>query len=121
RTATLGVRVEPVGDPTAVLDAMARLAAAREVVVVLGETYEDGLLAEDAQRGEELLGLLDRAAQVALGVEDEERCSDARHVRQRRPLDELVAVAPRRRVAHLVLPEVPADVARAERRHVVRD
>src|SRR5258707_6002303 len=35
--------------------------------------------------------------------------------------DELVGVAPRRRVAHLVLPEVPADVARPERADVVAD
>src|SRR5216110_3766604 len=73
RTRTSGVRVEPVGDPARVLDAVFRLPAARQIVVVLGETDEDGFLAEHLQRGEELLGLLDRTAQIALGMEDEER------------------------------------------------
>jgi len=66
------VRVEPVGDPTSVLDAMLRLPATREVVIVLGEPHEDSFLPEHLQCGEELLRLLDRATQVALGVEDEE-------------------------------------------------
>src|SRR2546430_12056632 len=72
RTRTSGVRVEPVGDPARVLDAVFRLPAARQIVVVLGEPHEDGLLAEHLQRGKELLGLLDRAAQMPLRVKDEE-------------------------------------------------
>src|SRR5207245_910778 len=56
----LRVRVEPVGDAPRVLDAVARLSAAREVVVVLGKAYELRLDAVQAERGEELLGLLDR-------------------------------------------------------------
>src|SRR5437660_1057549 len=62
RTATSGVRVEPVGDPARVLDAVLRFPAAREVVIVLGKPHENSLLAEHLQRGEELLGLLDRTA-----------------------------------------------------------
>src|SRR2546430_16187569 len=120
RTPISGVRVEPVGDPASVLDAMLRLAAAREIVVVLREPHEHGLLAEDLQGGEQLLGLLDRAAQVSLCVEDEERRLHAGHVGERRTEDELLAPTPRRGIPHLVLPEMPSDVARAERRTDVR-
>src|SRR6185503_21208670 len=80
RTRRSGVRVEPVRDAPRVLDAVARLAAAREVVVVLGESDELRLDAVEAQGGEELLGLLDRAPEVALGMEDEERRFHLRRV-----------------------------------------
>src|SRR5207244_8580265 len=53
RTPMSGVRVEPVGDPARVLDAVFRFPAAREVVVVFGEPNEDRFLAEHLQRGEE--------------------------------------------------------------------
>src|SRR4029077_17911365 len=112
RTATSGVRVEPVGETARVLHAMLRLSASRQIVGVLREAYEDRFFAEHLERGEELLCLLDRAAQIALGVEDEERRLDVCDIRERRAEDQLLAVAPRGRVAHLVLPEVPADVAR---------
>src|SRR5688500_5916826 len=46
RAAELRVRVEPVGDAAAVLHAVPRLAATREVVVVIGEANEDRLLAQ---------------------------------------------------------------------------
>src|SRR6266566_7743874 len=121
RTPMSGVRVEPVGDPARVLDAVFRFPTAREVVVVFGEPDEDRFLAEHLQRGEELLRLLDRTAEVALGVKDEERRFHVGDIRERRAEDELLAVAPRRRIPHLVLPEMPADVARAERGDVVRD
>src|SRR2546426_642442 len=121
RTRTSGVRVEPVGDPAAVLDTMFRFASTSEVVVVFREAHEDRLLAQDLERDEELLGLLDRAAEIALRVEDEERRLHLGHVGQRRTLDQLLAPTPRRRIPHLVLPEVPADVARPERGDVVRD
>src|SRR3989440_701241 len=121
RTAISGVRVEPVGDPARVLGTVLRLPTSREVMVVLGEPDEDGFLTQNLQRGEELLGLLDRAAQVALSVKDEEWRLHVRHVGERRAEDELLGVAPRRGVAHLVLPEMPADVARAECRDVVGD
>src|SRR5687767_15387194 len=114
------MRVEPVNDAAAVIDPVARLAAACEVVVVVLVADEDGLLAEHLQRDEELLGLLDGAAEVALGVKDEQRRLHVLDVGERRALDELLRIAPRRR-AVLALPEVPPDVARAERRDVVAD
>src|SRR5947207_2134534 len=95
RTPTSGVRVEPVGDPARVLDTVLGFSAAREVVVVLGETDEDGFFAEHLQRGEELLRLLDRAAQIALRVEDEERRLHVGHIGEWRTEDELVGIAPR--------------------------
>src|SRR5438552_18069823 len=94
RTPISGVRVEPVGDPASVLDAMLRLAAAREIVVVLREPHEHGLLAEDLQGGEPLLGLLDRAAHVSLCVDDQNRCPPAAHVRARRMAAPLLAPTP---------------------------
>src|SRR5437867_5565769 len=121
RTPMSGVRVEPVGDPAHVLDAVLRLPAAREVVVVLGEPYENGLFAQHLQRGEQLLSLLDGTAEVSLRVKDEERRLHVRDVGQRRAEDELLAPLPWRGVAHLVLPEVPPNVARTERGDVVRD
>src|SRR5688572_6779466 len=95
------VRVEPVGNPAAVLDAMRRLAAAGEIVVVLGKTHEDGFLPKDLQRNEELLRLLDRTTKVTLRVKDEKRRLDVLHVRERRALHGLLAVLPRRGIAHL--------------------
>src|SRR5438552_9409764 len=115
RTRMSGVRVEPVGDPASVLDAMLRLPTAGKVVVVLREPYEHGLLPEDLQGREQLLGLLNRAAQVSFGMEDEKRRLHAGHVGEWRTEYELLAAAPRGRIAHLVLPEVPSDVARTER------
>src|SRR5437867_11625273 len=90
RTPMSGVRVEPVGDPARVLDAMLRLAAARAVVVVLRKRHKNSFLAEHLQRGEQLLGLLDGAAEVSLRVEDEERRLHVRDIGQRRAEDELL-------------------------------
>src|SRR2546426_7738976 len=113
------MRVEPVGDAAAVLDAVRRLPAPREVVIVLGEAHEDGLSAEDLQRDEELLGLFDRTAEIALGVKDQERRLHLVDVREGRAIDQLLTVTPWGGTAHLMLPEMPADVARAERGNVV--
>src|ERR671934_1152960 len=90
RTRTSGVRVEPIGDAARVLDAVLRLSAARQVVVVLREADEDCFLAEHLERGEELLGLLDRAAEVALGVKDQERRLHVRDIGERRAEHELL-------------------------------
>jgi hypothetical protein len=79
----LRVCVEPVGDAFRVLDAIARFATAGEVVVVLGKADERRFHAVPAERDEELLGLLDRAAKIALRVKDEERRLDLRHVCER--------------------------------------
>src|SRR2546423_6355870 len=96
RTAISGVRVEPVGDPARVLGTVLRLPTPREVMVVLGEPDEDGLLTQHLQRGEELLGLLDRAPQISLRVEDEEWRLHVRHAGERRAEDGLLGAAPRR-------------------------
>src|SRR5438876_3937125 len=121
RMRTSGMRVEPVRDAARVVDPVLRLAAAGELVRVVLVAHEDGFLAEHLQRDEELLGLLDRTAVILLGVEDEERRLHVREVGERRMRAELLRVAPRRRITHLVLPEVPADIARPERADVVAD
>src|SRR2546430_15962942 len=94
RTPISGVRVEPVNDPARVLDAVFRFPAARQVVVVFWEPYKNGFLAEHLERGEELLGLLDRAAEVALRVEDEEGRLHISDLGQRRPADQSLPVPP---------------------------
>src|SRR5262245_57767111 len=68
---------EPVQDEPEALQAVAGLARARELVVLVREADEEHVLAELLERDEELLGLLDGAAEVVLGVDDEER---SRHV-----------------------------------------
>src|SRR5207244_12283320 len=88
------MRVEPVGDSAAVLDAVRRLPTPREVVIVLGEADEDGLLAEHVQRDEEVLGRFDRTAEVALGVKNKQRRVERVDVREGRALDEILSVPP---------------------------
>src|SRR5712692_6801662 len=66
---TSAVAIEPVRDAAGVVDPVLRLAAAGELVRVVLIADEDRLLAEDLERDEELLGLLDRAAVVLLGVQ----------------------------------------------------
>src|SRR5437879_8699721 len=93
RTPTSAVCVEPVGDPPGVLDTVFRFTTTGEVMIVLGETHENGLFPEDLERREELLGLFDRTPQIPLRVEDQERRLHVRHVGQRRAEDELFALA----------------------------
>ena len=88
---------EPVEDDAEALEAVARLAGPRQLVVLVGEAHEHDLLPELLQRDEELLGLLDRAAEVVLGVHDQERRADVARVGQRRALQVAVEVVPRRR------------------------
>src|SRR5438874_13319525 len=121
RTPTSGVRVEPVGDAPRVFDAVLGFPATREVVVVLGEPDKEGFLAEHLERREELVGLLDRAAQIALRVEDEERRLHVGDIGKRRAEDQFLGVTPRCCIPHLMLPEVPPDIARTECGDVVRD
>src|SRR5688572_31062030 len=84
------MRVEPVNDAAAVVDPVARLAASREVVVVVLVADEDRLFAEHLQRDEELLGLLDGAAEVALGVKDEQRRPQVLDIGERRAVADLL-------------------------------
>src|SRR5207302_203979 len=82
----LGLQVlrEPVEDEAEAVAAMAGLAGAAHLVVLVGEAHEQHLAPQLLQHDEQLLRLLDRAAQVVLGVEDEERCADVRRVGERR-------------------------------------
>src|SRR6266550_2617657 len=78
-----GVGIEPVGDASGVIDPVLRLAPAGQIVRVVLVADEDRLLAEDLERDEELLGLLDRAAEVLLRMEDEQGRRDVLDVRER--------------------------------------
>src|SRR4051794_3830649 len=64
-----------------------------------------------------MLSLLDRAAQVALRMEDQDRRLDLRPVRRRRLLDERLDVLPE--CAAELPVEYPEEVARAEHRDEV--
>src|SRR5262249_20974512 len=96
------------------LDAVSRTAQRRERVALPREPYERHVLAEFLERHEELLGLIDRAAQIVLGVDQEERGLDIPDVGQRRALDVPRRVFPGK--AATALADVPdmADVAGAE-------
>ena len=88
-------------------------------MALAGEAQHLDLLAEQAEQCEEVLALLDVAAEVALGVDDEERRLDLPRVGRRRHLQPLVDVLPHR-PAELPL-EDPEHVARAEGAHQVVD
>src|SRR5439155_8267661 len=81
------VPLEPADDPAQALQAVEGLAAARELVALVREADELHLAAQVFQRREELLALLDRATQVALRVDDEERRGDLGDVRERRAVE----------------------------------
>src|SRR5262245_9389441 len=81
------------------------------------ETYKLRLAPQILQRGEELLPLTDRAAQVLVAVQDQERRVDVLDVGQRREVARAFGVAPGND-ADLVL-KPPADVARPEERRDV--
>ena len=71
--AGLQVAVEELEDELGALDAVLGAAAAGELVVLAGEAVVLDLPTHHAQRDPELVGLLDRAADVLLTVDDEER------------------------------------------------
>src|SRR5260370_27679712 len=72
----------------------ARMAATREVVRLLLEAHEPGLAAQVFERGEQLLTLADRAAQIVVAVQDQERCVDVGHVGDRRVLHQQLQTLP---------------------------
>lgn len=89
------------------------MAATREAVALALEAHKLYLAAQPFQGGEELLGLLDIAAQVLLAVQDQQRRVDVLYVRNGRELHVTLQVVPRRRLK-LVVGEDPAEVATAE-------
>ena len=84
RSVAVQVPVEPVDLPVDALDEVLRLAGAREVVVLAREEHDLARHAEVLQRAEPLLALLDRHAEVVVGVQDQRRRLDVLHVLQRR-------------------------------------
>ena len=74
--AVLQLAAEEVEDELGPLDPVPRRARAGQLVALGREAVVLLLLAEQPQRHEQLVGLLDRAAQVVLGVEDQHRRGD---------------------------------------------
>src|SRR3989442_10426639 len=73
---------QPGHDPVQPLDAVAGLTDPREIMALIRETHEYRLAPQLLEGGKQLLGLLDRAAQVLLTVQDQQRRGDPLDVRQ---------------------------------------
>src|SRR5262245_21470816 len=86
----LAVPIEPLQRALHMVGAMARLAAAGQLVPLARVAHELDHLLAPAQNREELLGLADRHAVVLLAVQNPQRRSDLVRVRQRRVLPELL-------------------------------
>ena len=85
--------LEPLEQDAEALEAVARLARAGELVGLVGKRTKS-TSAAGLERHEELFGLLDRAAQVVLGVQDQQRRRDVLGVGQRRMLQIPLPVLP---------------------------
>src|SRR5215208_5213889 len=107
----LQVAVEPLEQNLEPLHAMRRVPRPRQLVALTGEADELDVAPQEAECREQLLGLLDVAAQVVLRVEDQERRLDLLRIRPRRPLEVRVDVVVHE-LAEIGLEE-PPDVARA--------
>ena len=105
----LEVAPEPLEDDLEPRDAVERRAGARELVALGREAHELHLAPQQPQDREEVLGLLDVAAEVVLRVEDEQRRGD---VLSRTSSATGRGTAPRpRRARRRVRPVEPAEVA----------
>src|SRR5207302_7446074 len=78
---------EPFEDRLEAQHAVERGPRARELMALRGEAEHLDLLAEKAQRGEQMLALLDAAAQVLFGVQHEHRRLHLVHVRRGRAVE----------------------------------
>src|SRR5947209_6594742 len=92
---------------------------ARELVRLPLEADELRLAPQILQRGEELLALADRTAQVLIAVQDQEWRANVLDIGQRRKVARAFGIAPGHE-AKLIL-ERPADIARPEERRDVDD
>src|SRR5664279_713184 len=113
------VTPEPLQNCLEALHAVDRRPCARELVTLGRETQQLDFLAHQAERVEEVLALLDAAAEVLLRVQHEHGRLDVLRVRRRRALEIRVDVPPQRST-ELTL-EDPEDVARPEHAHEVVD
>src|SRR5207237_4115894 len=96
-TAVQEVVAEPIADLDEVLDAAERGSGPSQLVRFVRHPHEADLAPVRTQDREELLGLGDRAPQVALGVLDEEWGPDPRRGGQRRLIAEDLRLLPGRR------------------------
>src|SRR5437870_12492958 len=98
---------------------MRRAPGPRQLVTLPGEPHELDLAIERAEHREQLLTLVDRTAEVVLGVQDQQGRGDLCGVCERR--DRAVHLGRLPRVGADVALEEPADVARAVLRRKVVD
>src|SRR6266511_382453 len=106
------VAAEPLENELEAHDPVRRGARAAQLVPVGGEAHELDLAPEEAQGGEQVLGLLNMAAEVVLGVKDQKRRPHARRVGRRRDAQVSLDVLEEER-AEVAL-EHPVEIARAE-------
>src|SRR5438132_10148366 len=111
----LGTNVgdEPRHDVPQSDDARARVTAARQIMGLALEADHPDLASEQLERGEQLLTFGDGAAQVSIGVQDQEWRGDPLHVGDRRALHQPVQVLPGNGV-HRIDGQDPVEVAGAE-------
>src|SRR3990172_1346449 len=112
--------LEPVQDQPQPFHAPIGGTGARQFVVLIGKAGQLDRPPQSLQVDEELLSLLDRAAQVLLAVGQQQRGVHLVHVGERALLDVLPPVVPRL-LPHVVGGEEIADVAGAEETHPVGD
>jgi len=86
------------------------MATARKAVALALEAYELCLAAQAFQRGKELLGLFDAAAQILLTVNDEHGRVHLRHIRDRRIFHQMFEILPGSS-PKFVVTKIPADIA----------
>ena len=98
---------------------MHRVAGSCQLVALRREAHHLDVSLQEPERREELLTLLDRATEVVLRVQDEERRGDRLRVRRWRHRDVGVQVLVQE--APDVALEVPAEVARSPHRHPLVD
>src|SRR6266567_987764 len=91
------------------------MATAREAVALALEAHELHLAPNVLQRGEELLGLLDAAAQILLAVNDQQRGLHILHVLDGRHVHILIEAFPGRGI-QFVIGEGPAKIAGTKHR-----
>src|SRR5581483_10987095 len=118
--ARVHLAAEPVEDDFEALDPVTGLAGARHLVVVLRKAPELDPAAQELEAHIELLRLLDRAAEVVLGVDYEQRRAYVVDISDRRRAQEALRVF-RRYAADLVGLEVVAFVCGADHREGIVD
>ena len=113
------MRVEPGDHVMQARQSPARRSGAGEIVILVRNAHHRDIALEHLEEHVHLLRLLDRAAQVLLVVNDQQRRCHGIDIADRRVLQQLFGIRPRGS-AGLVNAEVEPDIAGADERIEVR-